>query len=96
VLAPLAANMMIMLVLCALYLLSCWLYDNAGHPTEHAAFHPTESEFAVFDRMRCFPVKSSALGQSKVWHLQPKRTRLWRLSSPSTSHPRSRRLSLGP
>jgi hypothetical protein len=51
-LATLAINLSILLMLCTLSLVICWAYDFVGRPVEAEESGTAESEFAVAPRPR--------------------------------------------
>jgi hypothetical protein len=85
-LASLAVNLSIMLILCALYLLICWVHENVGHPTESVGSRRAESEITISHGLRGARVRPSASRFRKVWRSQPEPPRLWRSSSSLTWH----------
>jgi hypothetical protein len=85
-LASLAVNFSIMLALCALSLLICWVYENVGHPTEAVGPRRAEREITISHGLRGAPVGRSAPRFRKVWLSQPEPPRLWRSSSSLTWH----------
>jgi hypothetical protein len=55
-LATLAINLSIMLILCTLSLVICWAYDNVGRPVKAEGSGTAESELAVPPRRRRSPI----------------------------------------
>lgn len=94
-LAPLAAYLAIMLILCASYLLTCWAYENVGHPTKVSGSDLAESKFAVNHRSRRSPGRPSASRLPKVSRPRPQPPRLGRSSSLLIWHSHLRRPSWG-
>jgi hypothetical protein len=76
-LATLAVNLSIMLILYALLLLICWAYDTVGDRVEAEGSHRAESGFPVPPRPRGSPVRPAASSRPQVWYLRPPPSRLW-------------------
>src|SRR5262249_8202633 len=76
-LATLAVNLSIILILYTLLLLICWAYDTVGDPVEAEGSRAAESGFPVSPRQRRSPVRPAASRRPQVWYLRPSRSRLW-------------------
>ena len=85
-LAPLAFNLSIMLLLCTLLLLMCWAYDTLGHPVAAEGTRGAESAFPGHPRPRRCQVRPAAASLPPVWRSRPPRSGLWWPPSHVTAH----------
>lgn len=87
-LATLAVNLSVLLIVCTLLMLIFWAYDHTGHPVEAEGPRPAGWEFRVPPRSRRSPVRRSASRRPQVWHSRPPRSRLWWPPSHLAAHSR--------